>query len=159
MHLRLLIFVLDIYRLGLWAVKRDLFLDVEIMGAVDVLIVIDTDGAASSGNLRDNVSLVEMVDGADSWSKLCCDLITCCKAGQTVKWKAIPKSPESAVEILEFKGQMVQGVCKPIQKNIFTGIWEGQIDPSSNGRYQYSVDLVFDGIRMSFDPYILVNKE
>lgn len=129
------------------------------MSAVDVLIVIDTDGAASSGNLKDNVSLVETAEGAASWNKRCCDLITCCKAGQTIKWKAVPKSPESAVEILEFKGQMVQGACKPIQKDIFSGIWEGQVSSSSKGRYQYTIDLVFDGIRMTFNPYLLVNRE
>jgi hypothetical protein len=129
------------------------------MSAVDVLIVIDTDGAANSGNLRDNVLLLETAEDADLWNKQCCDLITCCKAGQIVKWKAIPKYPESAVEILEFKGQMVQGACKPIQKDIFSGIWEGQVSPSSKGTYQYTVDLIFDGIRMAFNPYLLVSKE
>lgn len=129
------------------------------MSAVDVIIVVDTDGAASSGDLQNNVSLFEAAAGIDSQIKQYCDLTTCCKAGQTIKWKAIPKSPESAVEILDFKGQMVQGICKPTQKDIFSGIWEGQVSPSSKGIYQYTVDLIFDGIRMTFNPYLMVNRE
>jgi len=129
------------------------------MSAVDVLIVVDTDGAASSGDLQNNVSLVEETVGVNSQIKQYCELMTYCKAGQTINWKAIPKSPESAVEILDFQGLIVQGICKPKRKDIFSGIWEGQVSPSSKGIYQYTVDLIFDGIRMTFNPYLMVNRE
>jgi|APDOM4702015159_1054818.scaffolds.fasta_scaffold00159_10 hypothetical protein len=127
------------------------------MCEVEYLIVVDTDGAVTSRNLQGNVSIIQSSCCTLMEKEVSGELVTTCKPGQLVKWKAVPKSPDSVVEILGFKGQMVSDVCKPTQKRRFSEVWEGMVNENSNGIFSYSIDIVFDGIWMSLNPRMKVS--
>lgn len=132
-------------------------------GAVDILIVVDSDGALTSGSLENNVYLVDTAKYLGSWKQGQCELETCCYDLQTINWRVVPINAITQVEISSFTGQMIlQGVCVPV-KIVGVGdneYWEGVVqNRGQEGRYQYSCVLSFQGKLMTFDPFINVRKK
>ncbi|MFJ2363538.1 hypothetical protein ACIPIN_07470 [Pseudomonas sp. NPDC087697] len=131
------------------------------MNSVDVLIVVDVEGALASGNLQDNVYLIDSNKHVGSGNEGQAELYTVCKAGQYINWTVAPVSPSSDVEIYAFTGQMVNdGICVPQSVTSPSGnYWQGRVEPHGfTGDQQYSATLIMDGKQMNFDPFLRITK-
>ena len=127
------------------------------MNIVNILIVVDTLSAASTGNLKDNVYLIDTEKYLGSWNEGLCDLHTLTEDGQLIKWSVTSITPENSVEIAEFSGPMINlKTCIPKKQGIEGDIfWEGRVE-ASPGRYSYTLALNIQGEIMTFSPYIEV---
>ena len=127
------------------------------MNIVNILIVVDTLSAASTGNLKDNVYLIDTEKYLGSWNEGQCDLHTLTEDGQIIKWTVTSITPENSVEIAEFSGSMINlKTCIPKKQGIEGDIfWEGIVE-ASPGRYSYTLALNIQGEIMTFSPYIEV---
>ncbi|WP_437631612.1 alpha-pore-forming tripartite toxin MakABE regulator [Sorangium sp. So ce854] len=129
------------------------------MNNVDVLIVVDAEGALASGDLQGNVYMIDTNKHVGSSSEGMAELYTACKDGQIIVWNVAPVSPSSDVEITQFTGQMVNDrVCVPQQVTTPDGdYWEGRVESQGTvGTQQYSVVLTMDGKAMTFDPFLKI---
>ncbi|AUG39229.1 hypothetical protein CXP47_04850 [Pseudomonas chlororaphis] len=130
------------------------------MKQIDVLIVVDVDGALSTGStggLSQNVYLIDTNKYFGSGAEGQAELQTACTEGQFINWSVTGVSPSSAVQINRFTGQMVNdGVCKPRLVASPAGTyWQGQVEAQGfKGRQQYSVELTVEGTVMNFDPFL-----
>jgi len=127
------------------------------MNIVDVLIVVDVVGALASGNLTQNVYLVDTNKYVGSGSEGQAELKTACKDGQVLRWSVVPVSPSTDVEIVGFVGQMVNDkVCVPKKVETVEGsFWEGRVESRGEAKTeQYSAKLTMDGKEMEFDPFL-----
>ena len=127
---------------------------------INVLIVVDVEGALSSGDLGANVYLIDSNKHFGSGSEGQAELITACQDGQILIWSVTPVNPGDDAEITGFTGQMVsQNICAPQQSTLPTGdvIWSGRVESQgATAQYQYSCTLSFDGKNMTFDPFLNV---
>lgn len=131
------------------------------MKEVDVLVVVDTEGALSSGDLQNNVYLIDTNKYMGSWGEGSCELTTNCMDGEIVKWRVTSVDPGNDVNIVGFTGQIIdQSICTPSQQGIEDDIfWEGRVETrGSTSSYQYSIVLQMEGKKMSFDPFLNVKK-
>lgn len=129
------------------------------MNNVNILIVVDSMGATASGNLRNNVYMIDTNNYLGSWNEGSSDLHTVCRDGQMLTWMVSPVSPSEDVEIAAFGGAMVDGaVCRPQKQGIEGDVfWEGRVETRGMvAPYGYTVTLTFDGRSMSFSAYIKV---
>jgi hypothetical protein len=128
---------------------------------VNVIVVVDALAAVSSGNLGNNVYLIDTNKPVGSTQEGQQELYTKCYDGQTIQWRIEGISPDSDVDIVEFTGQIMNGVCKPSQQVVGdTVYWSGIVE--SQGRpanYQYSVKVSIDGKVLTFDPFLAVVKQ
>ena len=127
------------------------------MNVVDVLIVVDVVGALASGNLTQNVYLVDTNKYVGSGSEGQAELKTSIKDGQVLRWSVVPVSPSTDVEIVGFVGQMVNDkVCVPKKVETVEGaFWEGRVESRGEAKTeQYSAKLSMDGKEMEFDPFL-----
>jgi hypothetical protein len=127
------------------------------LNIVDVLIVVDVVGALASGNLTENVYLVDTNKYVGSGSEGQAELKTVIKDGQILRWSVVPVSPSTDVEITGFVGQMVNDkVCVPRKVETVEGsFWEGRVESQGQAKTeQYSAKLTMDGKQMEFDPYL-----
>jgi hypothetical protein len=126
---------------------------------VDVLIVVDVEGALSSQDLGDNVYLVDTNKHVGSGNEGQNELLTACADGQLINWSVVPVAPDTDVEIVGFTGQMVgDQICVPTQITTPDGnYWEGRVEArGTRGNQQYSVTLSMDGSQLGFDPYLVI---
>jgi len=129
------------------------------MNTVDVLIVVDVEGALA-GTLQDNVYLIDTNKHVGSGNEGQAELMTACHDGQLITWNVTPVSPSSDVEITGFTGQMIDDkVCVPRQySNPDGSYWEGRVEAQgTTGQQQYSVLLTMDGRQMTFDPFLEIS--
>lgn len=135
-----------------------------IMSTINVLIVVDALGAATSGDLQSNVYLVDTNKHVGSGNEGQAELYTACvstnKKGDTLVWSIAPVDPGSDVSINGFTGQMVQ---QPNPALVPTangdGSWSGMLSPNLPvGDIQYSVNVSVDGKVMGFDPFLQVSN-
>ncbi len=128
------------------------------MDTVDVLIVVDVEGALAS-DLGDNVYLIDTNKYVGSGSEGQEELQTHCTDGQMIAWNVVPVAADTDVEIVGFTGQMItDGVCTPQQVTTPDGTyWEGRVEArGTTGQQQYSVNLTMDGKQASFDPFLVI---
>jgi len=127
---------------------------------INVLIIVDVEGALASGALDSNVYLVDTNKFFGSYSEGQEELVTSCKDGQIIIWSVTPINPGDDAEITGFTGQIIdQKICQPQQITPVPGVvaWSGRVESQgATGRYQYSCTLSFDGRSMSFDPFLQV---
>ncbi len=71
------------------------------LSQVDVLIVADVEGALASGNLQDNVYMIDTNKHAGSGSEGQAELYTAVKDGQVLNWSVVGVSPSSDVNITQ----------------------------------------------------------
>jgi hypothetical protein len=133
------------------------------MKNINVLIVVDVEGALSSGNLGANVYLVDTNKYFHSGSEGQEELVTACNDGQIVIWSVTPVNPGNDAQITGFTGQIItDNVCNPKQTELPGGaqIWSGRVETQGKtAKYQYSCTLSFDGKNMTFDPYLNVKAD
>jgi hypothetical protein len=130
------------------------------MQTVDVLIVVDVEGALASANLMDNVYLIDSNKYFGSGSEGQAELKTACKDGQVIAWNVAPVSSSTQVEITQFTGQMVNDkICVPQLVSTPEGAyWTGRVEAQGvASTQQYSVTLTADGKAMEFDPFLLIS--
>ncbi|OFX22891.1 MAG: hypothetical protein A2041_13080 [Bacteroidetes bacterium GWA2_31_9b] len=131
------------------------------MKNVDVLIIVDTLGAVSSGNLSGNVYLIDTNKYLGSWNEGQCELHSKCYDGQILKWRVVSVTPENDVNLVQFTGGMIDNkVCLPLKQGIEGDVfWEGRVEAQAmggTGTFQYSCVLSIDGKSMTFDPFLEV---
>ncbi len=130
------------------------------MNQVDVLIVVDAEGALASGDLGANVYLIDSNKHVGSGNEGQQELMTVCKDGQVINWRITGVSPSSDVVITQYTGQMINDkVCVPIPVTSVDGpYWQGRVEAQgTKGNQQYSVVVSIDGRAMTFDPYLVVS--
>jgi hypothetical protein len=130
---------------------------------IDVLIVVDVEGALASGNLGDNVYLIDTNGFFGSGGEGQAELQTACLDGQIVIWSISSVDPGADVEIAGFTGQIIdQRICVPQQTTLPTGdvVWSGRVESQGAvAEYQYSCTLLFNKTtKMSFDPFLNVKS-
>ena len=129
------------------------------MNTLSVLVVVDALGALSSGNLMDNVYLVDTNGFLGSWQEGTDALHTLCQDGQILRWYATGVSARSQIAIAGFSGPMVdQGLCVPVYSGAAGDYWTGQVQSrGSFGAYSYCINLTLDGTAMQFSPNLKID--
>lgn len=128
------------------------------MSTVNVLIVVDVEGALASNNLSNNLYMIDTekfmgeLEGTN-------ELTTNVSNGETITWAVAPVDPSTNVSINAFTGQAIGSVVTPQANSLPAGTWSSQVflAPNSTGqKYQYSMNLQFDqGVILGFDPYLV----
>lgn len=131
------------------------------MREVNVLIVVDVEGALASNDLGSNVYMIDTNKHFGSGSEGQEELVTACKDGQILVWSVAAVNSGNNAEIAGFKGTIIdQKICQPKQSTPVTGmtVWAGRVESQgTSNTYQYSCTLSFDGKAMDFDPYLKVS--
>lgn len=131
------------------------------LSEVNVLIVVDVEGALASGDLGANVYLIDTNKHFGSGGEGQTELTTSCKDGQILVWSVASVNPGDDADIAGFTGQIVdQRICVPKQATVVTGetVWSGRVESQgASSTYQYSCTLSFDGKAMNFDPFLKVS--
>lgn len=132
------------------------------MSTISVLIVVDALGAATTGNLQDNVYLIDTNKHDGSGNEGQAELYTVCTStaqkSDSIVWSISPVDPNSDVSINSFTGDMInsRALLPSVNKD---GSWGGLLSPNLNaGNIQYSVVVNIDGKPMSFDPFLSVKN-
>jgi hypothetical protein len=131
------------------------------MNTIDVLIVVDVEGALASNDLQDNVYLIDTNKYVGSGNEGQAELKTVCQDTQPISWSVVPVSPANDVDIVQFTGRMVNDkICVPKQYTMPGGTyWQGVVEAQGmTGEQQYSVVLTMDGRQMSFDPFLEIGS-
>lgn len=128
---------------------------------IDVLVVVDALGALASGNLGDNIYLVDTNKHIGSYQEGTSELYTKCIDGQNIRWRVEAIDAGSDVSITGFGGSMITGqVCQPLQVGTKQEpVWIGMVQ-ARNQHYDnlwYTMTLDICGKAMSFDPFLVVN--
>ncbi|EED4925065.1 hypothetical protein WP05_22880 [Salmonella enterica subsp. arizonae] len=131
------------------------------MNQIDVLVVVDANGALASGDLGSNVYLVDTNKHVGSGNEGQQELLTACRDGQIVNWHITGVSPSSDLSITSFIGQMINDkICVPqLVTSVDDPFWQGRVEAQgATGQQQYSVVVSIDGRSMSFDPFLVIGK-
>lgn len=131
------------------------------MKEINVLIIVDVEGALASGDLGSNVYLVDTNKYFGSGSEGQEELVTACNDGQVIIWSVTPVDPGTDASIVGYTGEMVdKHVCVPTKSNVPGGgavIWSARVETQGvSAKYQYSCILSFDGRQLTFDPFLNV---
>ena len=132
---------------------------VSALDRIDVLIVVDAEGALSSGDLEGNVYLVDTNKYLGSWQEGQSQLHTVCQDGQLLTWSAASVDPGNDVSIAGFSGQMVSSnICVPQANPIAgNGAWNGQIKTQGIfASYSYTVTITMGSKQLAFDAFVKV---
>lgn len=131
------------------------------MSSVNVLVAVDVEGALTSGNLGQNVYMVDTNKYAGSGAEGTSELQTKLSIGDIVTWTVAPIDPGTNVSISSFSGTAVSdGYINPVQDPLSAKAFESKFQPpggsASGTSYQYTMTLSFEGKNMTFDPYLIV---
>lgn len=130
------------------------------MKTVNVLMIVDVEGALSSGNLTENIYLVDTNKHFGSGREGQAELVTACNDGEIIVWSVTPINPGNDVQIQSFEGEIIdKKICVPKQSTLVTGevVWSGRVESQGASQtYQYNCTLTFDGKPLTFDPYLQV---
>ena len=133
------------------------------MATVDVLMVVDVEGALTGGNppgtgdLQDNIYLVDTNKYMGSGAEGQAELVTSLNDADTIVWSVSPVDPATNVTISSFGGTAIaNGNIKPQNQG---GNWVAKFNVGPNvsagTQYQYNATLQFDGTEtLSFDPFL-----
>ncbi|GGK59009.1 MULTISPECIES: alpha-pore-forming tripartite toxin MakABE regulator [Flavobacteriaceae] len=130
------------------------------MKQIDILMVVDTQGALASNDLTSNIYLIDTNKYVGSGNEGQAELKTACKDGQIINWRVSAINPGNDVEIVSFSGQMITGNFSNPVKQGLSGeeYWEGRIEVQGKAQtIQYNATLSIDGKAMTFDPYLIVS--
>jgi hypothetical protein len=133
------------------------------MPTVNILMMVDVEGALSSGNLGANIYLVDTNKYLGTSSEGQDELITTLNIGDTIVWSVASIDPGDDVTIASFEGTAVTDkYINPVQNPLSAGVWESKFQPpgGSQGKsYQYNATLTFDGQKsLIFDPFLVVSS-
>ncbi|MEO8515547.1 MAG: hypothetical protein ABI426_02325 [Flavobacterium sp.] len=132
------------------------------MSTISVLIVVDALGAATTGNLQNNVYLIDTNKHDGSGNEGQAELYTACTStkqkSDSIVWSISPVDSNTDVSINSFTGQMISSNALNPTVNA-NGSWGGLLSPNlPSGNIQYSVVLNIDGKKMAFDPFLSVSN-
>lgn len=128
------------------------------MNQICVLIVVDVEAALASGNLQNNVYLVDNNGPQGSSLEGNAELRTACYDTQVISWFVTPVDPNTNVSINSFAGVAVPKNINPVAYP--NGSWVGTVETEgSTGEYQYTCSLTMDGKTMTFDPFLEVSAK
>ncbi len=127
------------------------------MNTIDILVVVDTGHALSSGNLSNFVLLVD--DTNPDRLVASNELTTPVSNGQNIQWRVVSIDAGQELSIKSFQGQAVDdGVIAP--KSSQTGndtYWSSEVETRTAATYQYTMTLTIEGKDMIFDPFLNVS--
>ncbi len=129
------------------------------MDQIDVVVVVDAQGALSSGSLQDNVYLVDTNHYLGSWQEGQSTLNTVCQDGQTVTWYSASVNPGDDVSITGFDGAAVESkICVPKQDPLADpAAWSGLIESGQQfNSFGYSLALTLGSKTMTLDAFLKV---
>lgn len=130
------------------------------MDEVSVLIVVDVEGAMSSGptgGLGNNVYMVDTNKFFGSGNEGQAELITACQDGQVINWSVAPVAPDTQITITGFTGVAVNTrIITPQAVNAPAGTyWSARVEAQgATGNQQYSITMDAEGTKMGFDPFL-----
>lgn len=130
------------------------------MDEVSVLVVVDVEGALSTGptgGLGNNVYLIDTNKYVGSGGEGNPELSTTCQDGQVVNWNVATVDPNTSITITGFTGGAVNSkIIIPQQVNTPSGsYWSARVEAQGNtGSQQYSITMNAEGTSMTFDPYL-----
>lgn len=126
------------------------------MNNLNILIIVDTLGAATSGDLGANVYLVDTNSFAGSTGEGGPELMSVVYPGQAVTWALFPVDPNASVSIYGFSGEMIDAkVCLAAATGPANSpFWAGMVNPYATiAEYQYSCTRTIDNKQYSWDPF------
>ena len=125
------------------------------MSTVDVLMIVDVDGALSSGDLENNIYLVDTNKHCGSGSEGQSELNTVLKPGDTIRWAVVPLQPEGDVKIDGFSGTAVTNHIITPKQDPSGETWSAQFKTFDSGTFQYTATLRFNDAKdLTFDPFL-----
>ena len=126
------------------------------MSTIDVLIIVDTGHALASGNLGIFTLLVDDTNAKALHASN--ELVTPCRSGQNIEWRAVSIDDGQQLDIVSFQGQAVGSVIvpKPVEVGNQT-YWASEVQSRTSGQFQYTCTLNIEGKNMTFDPFLLVS--
>ncbi|HEX8136638.1 MAG TPA: hypothetical protein VF544_03520 [Pyrinomonadaceae bacterium] len=139
------------------------------MAEVDVLIVVDVEGATTGqGGLANNVWMID--SGKYTGTQECGnELITNLKSTDQVTWTVQPIDPGTNVQFAAptpqnptwpFTGQAVTAPAvinpkqNPVMPSQYMAIFTPPAGTAANTQYQYSIVLSMEGQIQTFDPFL-----
>jgi hypothetical protein len=132
------------------------------MATVNVLVAVDVQAALASGNLQNNVYMVDTNHFLGSYQEGTSELITTLAIGDTIVWTVSPIDPGTNVSINSFTGVAINNqYINPVVDPLSSTAWESRFQPpggtSVGTQFQYSIVLSFgSGKTMTFDPFLQV---
>ncbi|MEO1088239.1 MAG: hypothetical protein AAFY88_28750, partial [Acidobacteriota bacterium] len=85
------------------------------MTEIDILMMVDVEGALSSGNLGANIYLVDTTGYLGIGREGIAELVTVAANGDVLKWTVAPVQPSAVVSIHSFEGAAVPTHINPVQ--------------------------------------------
>jgi len=142
-------------------VQKTITFNMQHILLVNVIVVVDALGAATSDNLANNVYLIDSRKYMGSWKEGQCELHTVCTDSDIIQWRIASVDPGADVKIAGFTGQMINDrICVPTEQGLAGDrYWEGIVEAQgATGRQQYSLVVKIDNKSMTFDPFLEINK-
>lgn len=130
------------------------------MNVVSVLVVVDVEGALSTGptgGLQNNVYMVDTNKFFGSGDEGGVELSTVCQDGQQINWGVATVDPNTQIAITGFTGGAITSkIINPQQVNTpEVTYWSALVEAQGNtGSQQYSITMNAEGTSMTFDPYL-----
>lgn len=129
--------------------------------SIDVLVVVDALAAVASGNLENNVYLMDTNKHYASFGKDTTELYTSCIDGQNIIWRIEAIDSDSDVSIKGFSGSMIdKSICVPISIDTDKShFWIGIVEARKNhyDQLDYTMIITIGGRDMTFNPFLRVN--
>lgn len=126
---------------------------------LDILIVVDTEGALSTNSLKDNVYMVDTNKFLGSWNQGSNNLVSICQDGQQVNWRVVSISTDNNSEITSMSGEMVsKKICIPKSTGSQgENSWQGIVESKGDfGPYNYTIEISIDDKKMSFSSVLKI---
>jgi len=134
------------------------------MAQVDILVVVDVEGASNSG-LQNNVWMLDT--GKYLGTQECGnELVTLVNSADIVTWTVQPIDPATNVTFgpgqpfstFQSNPPTIPNIINPQQNPINTQQFMGRFSPpggtQAGATYQYSITLSMDGKTQTFDPFL-----
>ncbi|WP_299770206.1 hypothetical protein [uncultured Tateyamaria sp.] len=130
------------------------------MSTVDVLMMVDIEGALASGNLSQNIYLADTNGYLGSYNEGQDELSTKLHNGDTIVWSVAPIDPGTNATIASFSGTAVADkYINPVPDPLSAGVWESKFQPpggTAGKSFQYNATLEFnDSKELTFDPFLI----
>jgi hypothetical protein len=133
------------------------------MNTIEILIAVDVDGALFTGDLNNNVYMVDnrgnfSLPFFPSTKEGTHELTTSCQIQSRINWRVVPVDPNTKVSIFSFEGEAIPKVIHPHKEG---ENWRGTIanDVLIGSKHQYTATLELGShhTKMKFDPFLFIS--
>ncbi|SFR83092.1 alpha-pore-forming tripartite toxin MakABE regulator [Anaeromicropila populeti] len=124
-----------------------------------ILIVLDSVGALTSGDLSGNAYLVDNNKRVGSFGEGQSELVTACSNNQFLEWRISTVDPYQEAQIVGFSGQIVDNnICTPRKTGLDEDTyWAGVVQTQGDtGEFQYTIEISMNNQIMTISPFINV---